>query len=596
VADEIDTFLNAPAPPAVAQVPATATQAPDEIDHFLAAGPPPSAVVPPGQPPPPAPGSWTSYVPSAVRDFGAGLVQGGRNVAQTVGGFIDDAGNWVDARVPWLAAIDRATGVDFTRPVNQLQMQTENFRKQYGSSIPAGIGEVVGDIGATVPLTGAFGSALGAGARALPIIGRVAGPAVEGAVAGGAGNALISGGTGEDPGRALATGAAGGALLGGVPALVGAGVRALGGGVPSAISGIADRLGINLSTGQRTGGVAKRIEDVGAGIPGSGADQFARTQNSQIAGVIAREGGIPGPVVKLTPASVSDGLTAAGNRMETAASKIDVPGDNTTLGALGTIHTNASISGTDAPQAKTVATLNDRILNIMANNNGTMPGPDFQKFIAKGGELEAAINSSNPDVANAAQQVKDALLDAANRSGAASADAVKDLQTARYNYKVLKTAQPVINNSADGSDTMSQAALAARIRGGTQNPNFDMSRSGPGNNMQDLARLIEGIKPLRSSGTAERAAWYGALGIGGTGGAAYALTHPDQAEDFIGGTVPAAIGIGLAGRGLRFGGGLGIPGVSGVTGAANPLVPRLFGPHVGNLLLQPPPPNQSGAP
>lgn len=579
--DELDHFLGTSNTPASAP----AVPAPDELDHFLAAPAPVVAAAPPA-----IPGS--SYVPPFLHDFGAGVVQGGRNMLQTVGGWIDEAGNKVNAAVPALAKLDAWTGFGegVPRVVNALTGQTEDYRKQYGTSIPAGVGEVVGDIASTLPFTGAAG--VGALGRAVPVVGRVLGPAAEGAVAGGVGNALVSGGTGQDPLTAAGEGALGGAVLGGALPLAGAGYRALGGGAPTALTDIADRLGIDLSTGQRVGGVAKRIEDLGTGVPGSGSAQFERQQNSQIASVIAKEGGIPGPVAKLTTPVVSDGLEAAGKRMETAAGKIDVPGDNTTLGNLGNIQTNASVAGADAPQAKAVATLNDRILNIMANNNGTMPGSEFQKFIAKGGELDAAIKSSNPDVSHAAQQIKDALVDAATRSGSASADAVKDLSNARYHYKVLKTVQPVIDASAEGSESMSQAALARRIRG-----NFDMSQTGPNSNMPDLAKLIEGVKPLRSSGTAERAAWYSALGIGGGGGLAYAMMHPEQADDMLGQALPAAAALGLGGRALRFGPSLGAPGVGSVMNAASPLLPRLYGPRVGrNMLADPPPANQLAAP
>jgi hypothetical protein len=124
-----------------------------------------------------------------------------------------------------------------------------------------------------------------------------------------------------------------------------------------------------------------------------------------------------------------------------------------------------------------------------------------------------------------------------------------------------------------------RSTLATIVRNAFEecHPGLAASRTGPGNNMQDLARLLHGTKELRSSGTAERAAMYSVLGIGGGGGAYYYAQHPEQFDSDLqtyGLPVVASL---LAGRASRFGPGLGVPVPPIVSQAFNPLAPRVAG-------------------
>jgi len=201
---------------------------------------------------------------------------------------------------------------------------------------------------------------------------------------------------------------------------------------------------------------------------------------------------------------------------------------------------------------------------IKVLGGGSIAGADFQKFISSKEELQAAINHGG-EVGKVATAIKNALLDAAEASGSAG---VKDLQTARYQWKVVQTVRDAIDKTTAGSEDVSHAKLAQLIRN-----EFNMKGTGPGNNMQDLARLLSGIKPLASSQTAERNLMYGALGLSGTGGAFYFMQHPDELENFLSTAGPAAAATVLAGRASRLGPGLGLRGSQ----LFDPVVPRVAG-------------------
>lgn len=512
-----------------------------------------------------------------LQSVGAGIVQGTRNVAQTLSNFAE----YENALHPGLAAIDRSMGFP---DKSTLPQQTEAFRKQYPSDTAASVGEVAGNIGTTAP-AGLVARGAGAVAEALPVINRLA-PAVSGAVGGAIQNVLTS--PEEAWKTALATGAAGGAVVGQALNQVGRWFGGLGGNAArQAEQEAADRLGIRLSAGQRAGqdSVANRVEDTTKILPGSGAAKFAEEQRQDITRVLGRESGIPGDVARMDTNVVNDGFTRAGQRIENAAQRITVPADTTLMGRLAQIETASQQAGTATAQANTVRNLNNELVNLMSNNGNRLPGPEFQRFIARGGSLDTALNSSVPEVRSAATAIREALLDGAQRGGQGSAEALRDLGQGRYQWKVLSTIAPAIQRTQGGTDEMSLPALANAIR-----REFDMRATGAGNAMQDLSRLISGpLRTLASSGTAERGAWQSWLGLGGAGptagGLAYMLGSPHAAEIAAATTaIPLAANV-TTSRLLRYGPGMGINPLEAARQEFNPLMPRILGPSVGNALI-----------
>lgn len=577
----------APPVPLPQEAPPAVPPAPNWLERNI--GAPIHAMIDPTAPAPPQ--NYLLNVP-LLQEAGAGIVQGTRDVAQTLRGF----GDYVDARIPALAALDhnvREATADASWPlrnfagpeVSTLPEQSHAFEKQYGSDIPAQTARIGSGLITTLPVGWVAGGA-GALARAAPYVGRFAAPVVSGAVGGGLQNLAVSGGTGQDPLRAAETGAVGGGIVGGTLGMLG---RLFSRVLHPADEAIADRLGIRLSAGQRAGSnsIARHLEDTTDVVPGSGAARFADEQRRGVTRVLAREAGIPGPVEHIDTAALNAAERNAGNLIQNAAQRITVPGRQLAPNLVNVLQA-AQQAGPGTQQAYTARNLVNQLTNLVTNNAGSLPGPEFAAFIRRGGALDTALSSSVPEVRAVGTGIREALFNAAANSGTAARDAIQDLGRGRYQWKVIQTVRPAIARTAAGTDEMSLPALAQAIRN-----EFNMRMTGAGADMQDLSRLISGpLRALKSSGTAERSLWQRLLGLGtlGTGAGAppvaWALGHPQAAEALLTGAGVATGGV-LAGRLSRFGPGLG----SDVLGAAqqelNPLAPRLFGPRVGRNLLQP---------
>lgn len=156
-------------------------------------------------------------------------------------------------------------------------------------------------------------------------------------------------------------------------------------------------------------------------------------------------------------------------------------------------------------------------------------GEDIQSLITKGSPLDRALSAQSSNVRYAAQELKDTLLDSvgltptgqAKRAAAYVAN-LNDFKRARYQWKALKTIEPLAADSTTGD--VSPAKLASKLSG-----NDMLYRGG---NLAELARIGQRfLKPPGSSGTAEHLllmqALGGALGYGGG-----KLADPEHAQEY----------------------------------------------------------------
>jgi hypothetical protein len=623
---DIDRFLTKPAAaatltPSTPPPPTTTATSPSDMDRFLAAPPPsmpPVAPVPaPQQAPPaassgaplptttpatstaatappatttaaPAPSSQPaltvtgSWVPPVVTNTVAGINRGLTGVQ----GVADAADAWLGRNVPGYQTVENAltqnTGgavIPGAQASAQDQQRAAALDAQYGGGTAYWLGKLGGELVGTAPLAGPLGQI--GGRIGGWLLGRF-GTAIGTGAGSGAGFNVGVGGSQEDPNSNalvnLGTGAAGGAAAGGLGGALAAGASKLFGGVGSAVESMAERLGIPLSRGEKTGGVALSLEDASSGLPFSGAAKLAQQKNAAFAKIAANEMGIPGPVQNITTPMLNQAEARIGQGIETVAPKLDAPMDQGFLNDVTRIQQQAALQGGATPHANAAINIGDQLFNTAAANNGTIPGTELARFLKRGGDLDSLVNSSNPDVANVGRQMKDSLMAAAER-GSASPDDLAELQQLRQQWKAVQTARPVIDRTVAGSEEMSPQRLATQIMN-----NYDMRYTGPGNEMQDMARVINATKPLPSSGTAERLQrqrlWTAGLGGGaaaGTGAALYAY-DPNAAAD-ASTALGTAAALATAGRFSR----LGMPGSA--------YVPRLLGGDIGtwmqNQLQQP---------
>lgn len=515
-----------------------------------------------------------SNIPINFANLGAGLSQGA--VRDPISTFIP-AGRWLEQNVPGVRALDVATGIT----PEAIEAQNQAYLQGAGKTLWGLGGRLGGNVLASsaIPIPGA---------AAAP---GIAGSAVRGALAGGLGSAFTSGGYGQNPLTAGIQGAVGGGAIG---AATGALVQP----VNSFLSNTADRLGIDLSQGQLRGGFLNRLEDLSAPFFGSGSGTLAKNQNSQIVNVLQRNMGAA-ETGSLDLPAINTARRAAGSDMQSVAGTMSIDGTApSTSGVAGTpplsltdrldeIYNQAASLGTDTPQARAADALRNQINAGLTTGGGSMSGSDFQKFIANGNTLDRFADNSNSEVQGVAAEVRNALFAAANNTPSNPAGALDAFQQAQLRYKAALTAADAIGRTGS-SDAMTPLGLKQAIERHYMDQMMNPAATGTGYDMPDLARMIRNIPKFASSGTAERQTLYNAI-LGGGGAALGAFAAPAALTGALYGAAPLAA-LSAAGRLSRFGPTLGVqvpyaaPVMNALGGYVNPLLPRLAGQGLGNLL------------
>lgn len=146
--------------------------------------------------------------------------------------------------------------------------------------------------------------------------------------------------------------------------------------------------------------------------------------------------------------------------------------------------------------------------------NGLLDGTAFRKLNSKMGRQMRTTSSG--DLKNALGELQEQLHEALSKS--ISKDDLKSWNQARMQYAKGKTLEPLVAKAMTGD--ISGPSLMARVT--ADKAGKSRMAQGAAGEMGDLAKIGQLIKEPASSGTAERAAVYGALGsLGGLGGVAY---------------------------------------------------------------------------
>lgn len=401
--------------------------------------------------------------------------------------------------------------------------------------------------GTAAPL---IGGALG-GPTALKTI--AGGAALGGAV--GAGGTLLDGGT---PGEAVQNALTGAAVGGSVPAALriagGLAARLVSGGVPQATAELADaavnKYGIQLSPAQISGNpLMKMADSVVNRLPLTGGTGSQAAQIGAFTKAIASEMGENASA--LTPAVMQGAKTRIGSVFQSVANNTpSIPEDNQLSTDLLNVMSGARNSVGDSQMKPIENTFND-IVSTFQNGGNSITGKQYLAMTAKGSPLDAAMNSSDPAIANAAGQFRDAIDGALQRS-ANPAD-LAALSQARYQWKVMRTIEDLAEKAPTGE--ISPALLMGAVRKSFPNMAYD----GAGN-MGELANIGQQfLKSPPNSGTPERGLVNKLLGLGegaaGVGGALGLVMHPELLpQAAIGGaayaTAAPAIGAAMRSKSL----------------------------------------------
>lgn len=338
---------------------------------------------------------------------------------------------------------------------------------------------------------------------------RIASTAAHGALQGAEGATVASGGNDAPLLQQIATGAAAGSILGPGGHLLGAGARAganaLAPTVDPIVANLAQRAanyGINIRGSQISGSpFIRTLDSVLTHSPGSGIAADNAVQRSAFTRAVGNTFGAD--TDRLTPEVMTRARDQIGNTMNTIANRTRIQVDDQFINDLANIEDEAHQVVTGQEFQPLRNQLNNVLQKVQGAGDGGIDGEVYQALTRKGAPLDRAMDSADPNVSHYATRIRDALDDAMERS--ASPEDVQALQAARFAYKNMKTVEPLVSKSADG--TISPASLNQRVSVKFANRAYD--GGGPLGELADIGQRF--LKEGPDSGTAQRSRAFNVL-------------------------------------------------------------------------------------
>jgi hypothetical protein len=521
---------------AIAQAKLDATRTPTAPGHGLAVDVSDDSAVPDQIKLPP------QDVPSPFEHLTAGIPQGLFDVNAS----IQKQFQGVEDAHPWLKKLDTMNGFPtIDQALDKYKNDTSGFDALHGDSGWATAGRLGGNILATAPLIAAGGGVLGAGADAAGLstetglggflagnsgraiaatdstaavptnmLVRGASVAAHGAEQGAGAGALTSATNNNGLGSNMLSGA----LAGGVIAPAGTAAGAIGnklmrggGTIDPYIASLAQKgadNGINIRGSQISNSPALRtLDSVLARIPGSGMADANVAQRAQVTRAVSNTFGEDAP--RLTTDVVNNAYNRIGGAFDRVLNRTPISVDDGLVNDLANIEKDAPGRVEESALSPIRVQLGNVLNAIKGSGDGRIDGKMYQSLVGRGSGIDGLMGDDNAGVRHYAGEIKNALDDAWERS--APPEDVADFQNARYQYKNLKTVEPLIAKSSDR--TITPSLLQARVKA-----NFpDKARNG-GGDLGDIADVGQQfLKDQGSSNTAERAPLINLLtGLGGS--------------------------------------------------------------------------------
>jgi len=389
-----------------------------------------------------------------AKRVGIGVVRGGKDVLDTAAhGLANVFGQ--DISAPDIAA-------------------REAYNKEYPSSdsiIPnsTDIGRTFGQVGATALAARAVGlpsfvNPIRSITGALPTItatgGKVAAPLINRLAAnsliGGAGGAVLGTTTASTTDDSIASNVGKSTLSGMIagPFMTALGTigQKIGGKVvgnigysTAELAKRAEELGINLKATQVSSSpLLKKYDQVSGMLPFSGAQGTSDTQIQQFTRAVSRTMGLD--TSELTPQVVEDQRQLVGKSIGNIYKNSTVKVDQPFAQDLTRVANDAQVTHTD----NELKPVYNQIKNVVSkiNQNGEISGEAFHGLSKYNVTLSKAQQSSNPNIANSANQIYNALDDLLERN--LPPDQLASLRQAKSQYKSIKTVEPLVDQSAEG--------------------------------------------------------------------------------------------------------------------------------------------------
>ena len=462
---------------------------------------------------PPAPPEETPNWLTEGLGYAAGVAG---SVLKGVSFGLDDKLNALTARLPWG---DPNQALRTKMASDQAQFEAAHPYVSSGAQIVGSIPTYIlgeGALRAVVPVA--------QGGGLVPTVANLTGSAVRNAAVSGA---EAAGEATSEPLAAAQRGASVGAIAGPVADIAGRAVGKVFGGASSVTSGDAalgdlarTKYDIPVTAADLTNNSLYRIaNDQLTKLPFSGAAGADAAKRTAWQGAIANEMGEPAAKA-FTPDVLTNAKTRIGAGFDAVANRtsIDPASVNTMVGDLGQIMHDAGSTPLPEGTLKTLQKQVDDIVGIAAKGNGTISGQAYQALTRAKAPLDLAESASDPNVRHVAGQIRDALDDAFVRSSSPADQA--ELAKLKYQYRVMRTVDPLAAGSRDGSispDAFMQKVLTASRR--FDSPTGGVAYTG-GGNIGELARIGKLFRAAPQTGTADRTL-VNALTLGGAGGLGY---------------------------------------------------------------------------
>lgn len=376
------------------------------------------------------------------------------------------------------AIADKVLPESLAGPIRQsakdVSTDNKSSQAQYNSEYPPSeglmpnvtdVGRAVGQIAGTAPLmpTKIF-QGIRAAAGALPTVlstgEKVAAPFVKRAIAatgvGAVGGGVLGAATNSTNDEGLASNVGKGIVTGGIggPLVTGAGDLAKGigskvvGKVSSTVADLAKRakeLGIDLKATQVSGSpLLKKFDQMSGMLPFSGSQGITDKQIGQFTKAVSRTFGAN--TDEITPKVVSKARKDIGATMETVYKNSTVNADSKFGNDLQQIVQDMPGVLDDKEYAPIIHNIRNIITKI--NVNGEISGDAYHAMTKYDAVLSQAQQSRNPNIANFANRVRNALEGALDRSLPPDQKAI--LSKARSQYKAAMTVKDLVDQSAEG--------------------------------------------------------------------------------------------------------------------------------------------------
>ena len=360
-----------------------------------------------------------------------------------------------------------------------------------------------------------------------------------------AGAAALSGGSGQyatdltgDPLIGMAAGALPGATLAGARA----GINRLTGTVSPETASLAqvarDKYNIPVNAGDMAETpFSKYMASTVKDLPLSGSGPTSAAQRTAFNGAVAQTFGETAD--KLTPQVMANARDRIGAQFDDVAKQTPtIVADRQLQSDLMQTVKNASATVTDS-ELKPIVKQAQNIVDAIDPATGTITGTQYQALTRRGTPLDAAMKSSNPNIKSFANEVREALDGAFERS--APSQVADQLAQARSQWKNMRTIEDLVAKTPDGD--ISPALLQSKVN--LANKGTYGAAYGGGGDLKELANIGQRfLKEPPNSGTAPRSNILNMLAGAGTTAGAIAAQNPLIAL----GAVAAPVGQALTGR------------------------------------------------